>query len=403
MRRTFISVLSAIVCFFMNMPTASAMVLKDVDAQPGVPRTGVVIVAVTSYIGDWETEKLGPTSMVDDAYAKRLAEQLMAKPGVHYVALLTGSEATASGMTTVLQKAADEKLDFLVFSYRGFGLGADAHASCFVTADWDHQNPFATCLLAKKVAPLVTAAAPRRLVLLDASTPSPDITVAVKPTRSAPPRTTGRCKATRTRRSCRPEKTERYTVCNSFTPMFAAVVNQGRPEAALTFGDLTGGIAAIASTPPGGKLPQGVSACTPPIVPSVDATWFSDVVLIPAVDVPKAPDPTVVMHTVPPLPTEPLKAPKAKPLSTPTVASLVTTGGVCGSGRRKPRVRRRAAGGVQRRGLGCRALPQWRCRPHCRRERRAAHVRLHCGNGPHLRRRWCRRVRPHVVLRKVKS
>ena len=328
MRRAFISVLSAIVCFLVNMPTASAMVLKDVDAQPGVPRTGVVIVAVTSYIGDWETEKLGPTSMVDDAYAKRLAEQLMAKPGVHYVALLTGSEATASGMTTALQKAADEKLDFLVFSYRGFGLGADAHASCFVTADWDHQNPFATCLLAKKVAPLVTAAAPRRLVLLDASSPSPDITVAVKADTFGPTADDWPVQGDPNTAIMSAGKTERYTVCNSFTPMFAAVVNQGRPEAALTFGDLTGGIAAIASTPPGGKLPQSVSACTPPIVPSVDATWFSDVVLIPAVDVPKAPDPTVVMHTVPPLPTEPLKAPKAKPLSTPTVASLVTTG-VC--------------------------------------------------------------------------
>ncbi len=326
MRRTFINVLSFVIMFFVGIPTASAMVLKDVDAQPGVPRTGVVIVAVSSYIGDWEIDKL--TSAVDDAYAKRLAEVFVGKPGVHYVALLTGSEATASGMTTALQKAADEKLGFLVFSYRGFGLGADTHESCFVAADWDHTDPFKTCLRATKVAPLVTAAAPRRLVLLDASAPSPAITSAVQADTFGPTADDWPVKDDPDTAVMSAGRMEKNTLCNTLTPMIAAVVSEGPPETALTFGDLTGGIAKIASTPPGSPLPRGVSACSPPIIPSVDATWFSDVVLVPAVDVPKLPDPTLVMHTITPLPTTPPKAPKAKPLGTPTVASLVTTG-VC--------------------------------------------------------------------------
>lgn len=327
MRRTFINVLSAVICFFASVSSASAMVLKDVDAQPGVPRTGVIIVAVSSYIGDWETTELGTFVLIDDAYAKRLVETFMTKPGVHYVVLLTGSEATASGMTTALTKAADEKLDFLVFSYRGFGLGADTHESCFAAADWDHGNPWKTCLPAKKVAPLVTAAAKRRLVLLDASTPSAAITKAVGADTFGSTADDWPVQDDQDTTVVSSGRTQKYTACNAFSPMIAAIVKTVAPETALTYGDLTSGLSAIASSPPD-KLPPGIMPCTTPIQPSYDGTWFSDVVLIPAVDMPKPPDTTIVVHTTDPLPTELPKAPKVKRLSTPTVASLVTTG-VC--------------------------------------------------------------------------
>ncbi len=318
MRRSFCILTIALAAFFA--PSAHAMVLKDVEAQPGVPRTGVIIVAVSSYIGTWESTELGTFVVVDDAYAKRLADPFLAKPGVHYVALLTGSEATASGILTALKNAADEHLDFLVFSYRGFGLGADVRESCFAAADWDHDDPFQSCLSVNEVAPLVTAAAKRRLVLLDASTPSKAITDEVDADTFGPTADDWPVQNDPDTTIVSSGRTQKYTACNTFSPMIAAIVKAIPPEAAVTYGDLTAGLSAIASSPPD-KLPQGITPCTTPLQPSFDGTWFSDVVLVPAVEVATTPEVvTVAPH--------PLPRKATKKIGPPTIASLITTG-VC--------------------------------------------------------------------------
>lgn len=319
MRRIFVQIIITVLFFFTPISTAHAVVLKDIEAEPGVQKTGVLIVGVSAYQGAWEAAQLGPFVMINDAYAKRLADPFIAKPGVHYVELLTGSEATSDGIVYALTALAEKKLDVLVFSYQGFGLGADTHESCFAAADWDHNDPFVTCLRATKVAPLITNAAKRRLVLLDASAPSHDITTAIESDTFGPTADDWPVKGDRDTAVVSSGRSQKYIECKAFGPTIAAVVKAIPPSAPITFGDVTTGIATIASLPPD-KQPPGVATCATPLQLSVDSAWFSDVVIIPGVT---PPIPT-------PLPVDPpaqLKR-KPKPLRGPTVASLVTTG-VC--------------------------------------------------------------------------
>lgn len=325
MRRTFLTLLAVILTFSASIPSAFAMVLKDVDAQPGVPRTGVLIVGVSAYIDSWETTEVGSLVITNDAYAKRLADAFAKKPGVHYVELLTGSEATSSGITASLQRVVDEHLAFLVFSYRGLGLGADTRESCFAAADWSHTKPLKSCLPASTVNELIVLAAPRQLVLLDASTPAPTVTAAIKADMFGP--TADDWPSSGDTAVASSGKKERHAACNSFSAMLVAVLSSGAPEDALTFGTFTSQIDGIAKST-ADKLPSGVQSCgETPLQPSIDATWFADVVIVPGIEVPK---PVETVVNVTPLPTDPLTAPTkaTKKIGTPTVASLITTG-VC--------------------------------------------------------------------------
>lgn len=322
MHRTFLTLPAVILTFLASVPSAFAMVLKDVDAEPGVSRTGVLIVGESTFINSWESTELGPSVVTGDAYAKRLAESFVRKTGVHYVEVLTGSEATQDGTLSALKRMQGEQLETFVFSYRGFGLGADTHESCITAADWDHTKPFTTCISADTINELGLLIAKRQLIILDASIPAPaSVTAAIKADMFGP--TADDWPVTGDTAVISSGKTQRYVECGSFASMLTTIVGNSAPEDALTFGTMTSQLDVIAKSPKD-TLPAGVEQCTTPIQPTVEATWFSDVVVIPGTMV-AAPEPQTV-----PLPTDPLTAPTkaTKKIGTPTVASLIATG-VC--------------------------------------------------------------------------
>ncbi len=289
---------------------AQAAVLKDVNAQDGVPRTGVIVVAVSAYVNPWEAEHLTQNVVILDAYAKRLAEAYAKKDGVHYVEVLTGTDALASGITGALVRVREEKLDMLTFTYRGFGLGADGrNTSCFMAADWDHKNPETSCLNAKVVSDLVDQAATHSVVILDASLRSEAVEkeIAYKtwgPTADDWPNPKTPVVSA--------DKAKQYTACGELWPILGEVLGSGMPEGGLTIGDVTTGIAARAAE-------HAVERCAGNALHvRSDGSFFASDVYIP--NVRKA----VVVS----MPIEPLSPPKkvVRRLTTPTIASLAATG-----------------------------------------------------------------------------
>lgn len=308
--RAVVVTLAALIVLAAFWP-AEAAVLKDIDAQADTPRTGVVIVGVNTYINSWEATNLTPNVVVNDAYANRLGEAYAKKDGVHYVEVLTGTDASSTGITRALTRVREEKLDMLTFAYRGYGLGADGRdTSCFMASDWDHRKPEAMCLNARAVSELVDAAAVRALVMLDASSRSEAVEAEIGYKTWGPtaddwpnPKTP----------VISADKAKQYTACGELWPMIVEMLGVGTPGSGLLFGALTTGIAEREST-------HSIEQCGGNALHvRADGTFFATDVYIPNVA------PPVVAMLPEAAPLVPAKKP-AKKLTTPTIASLAGTG-----------------------------------------------------------------------------
>lgn len=235
MRRTFIMACIAVLGFFTTPSQGFAAVLKDVDAPTGTPRTGVLIVAPSVFIVTTAATEFGPLVVTADAEAQRMADAFRAQPGVHYVEVLSGTTATMSGVTTAITRLTEEHLEYVIFSYRGLGLNADAPPPCFVLADWDPGSPDGSCLSAVTVAELLAKAAPHRLALLDATRATPSLLrtmgyEAWGPSADDWPNAMPAVSVGKSREA---------VDCPVFSPMITKVIGAVEPHEGLTMGMLT--------------------------------------------------------------------------------------------------------------------------------------------------------------------
>lgn len=283
---------------------AYATIIKDEPAPEGVPRTGVVIVAPTTFNNSWELTNLTPIIVANDAEARKLAESLKRKAGVHYIDVITGSEASTSGLQSALNRAAGEGLARFIFAYRGFGIGEDAGESCLVLANWDHENPSSGCMPSTEAALLVSATAPWQLVLIDASIDgSASVGPVLKigtygPTADSWP---GEMPV------ISPGKAREYASCNVLWPVIRQILDESPADAPLAMGELVTEVTARASRYTEGR-------CTEVIHPRADGRWYSNDVVIPIPTPPKSAEPpapeVLATHTESALPVPP-KPPKA--------------------------------------------------------------------------------------------
>lgn len=281
---------------------AYATIIKDEPAPEGVPRTGAIIVAVTTFNMPWELTNLTPFIVTNDAEARKLGESLKRKEGVHYIDVITGSEATTSGVRNAFDHAAAEGVARIIYAHRGPGLGDDSGEPCFMLADWDHESPERGCMSASEAATLVAATAPWQFVLVDASF---DMTSALGPVLKAS--TYGPTADTWPGEMpvLSPSKSREYATCNVLWPVFRQILDETPVDAQLTMGQLVTEVTARAPVYAEGR-------CTESIHPRADGKWFANDVVIPS---PLPPAPEVAVAAVP-LETALPMPPQSKPSRT---------------------------------------------------------------------------------------